>query len=103
VTKSAVIDLQCAYDCAIVLQTSLDLLTKAYQSIGFSIIIRKTKIIYQSALGSIEGPPDIKISGTTLEVVEYFPYLGSCLSQKSIIESYIQLQICCAAHPSGNS
>ena len=51
-TKTAVIDLQYADDCAILahkteeLQTSVDLLTEAYQSLGLSINIRKTKIIY---------------------------------------------------------
>ena len=86
-TKTAVIDFQYAYDCATLvhtaekLQTSLDLLTEAYQSLGLSINIRKTKI---------EGPPDIKISGTTLEVVEQFPYLGSHLSKKAAYEAEIQ-------------
>ena len=43
VTKAAVIDLQYAYECTILahtaeeLQTSLDLLTEAYQGIGLSI------------------------------------------------------------------
>ena len=76
VTKTAVIDLQYADDCAIFshtaeeLQTSLDILTEAYHSIGLSINIRKTKIICQSAPGNIEGPPDIKIYGITLEVFD---------------------------------
>ena len=47
-------------DCAILahtaeeLQTSIDLLTEAYQSLGLSINIRKPKIIYQSVSGNIE-------------------------------------------------
>ena len=41
--------------------------------------------------------PDIKIHGTTLEVVEHFPYLGSHLSQKATVEAEIQHRICCAS------
>ena len=69
---TTVIRFQYADDCAILvhtaeeLQTSLDLLTEVYQSLRLSTNIRKTKIIYQSAPGNVEGPPDIKISGTTL-------------------------------------
>ena len=48
--------------------------------------------VYQGS----SGPPDIQISGTTLEVVEHFRYLGSHLSQKAIIEADIQHRICCA-------
>ena len=74
-TKNAVVDHQYADDCAILaytaeeLQTSLDLLTKAYKKLGHSINTRKTKIIYQTAasnIGNIEGTPEIKVSGTTL-------------------------------------
>ena len=59
VTKTTVIDLQYAYHCAIIahtaeeLQTSLGFHTEAHQSVGLSINIRKTKIIYQSAPGII--------------------------------------------------
>ena len=53
VTKTAVVDLPYADDGAVLahaaeeLQTSLDLLTEAYQSLVLSINIRKTKIVYQ--------------------------------------------------------
>ena len=102
-TKTAAIYLQYADDCAILahtaedLQTSIDLLTEAFQSLGLPINIRKTKIIYQPSPGKIEGPPDIKISGTNLEAVEHFPYIGSHLSQKTTIEAEIQHHICCAS------
>ena len=54
VMKTAVIDLQYADDCAILahsaeeLQTSLDLFTEAYQSLGVSINIRKKNQGYPS-------------------------------------------------------
>ena len=57
------------------LQTNLYLLTEAYQSLELSINIRNNKIIYQSAPGNIGEPPDIKISGASLEVVEHIPYI----------------------------
>jgi len=53
--KSAVIDIQYADDCVILAhtvkkrQTSLDLLTQVYQSLGLSINIRK-KIILEALL-----------------------------------------------------
>ena len=45
----------------------------------------------------VDGPPDIKISGTILEMVEHFPYLGNHLSQKVTIEAEIQHRKCCAS------
>jgi len=52
---------------------------------------------YQPTPGNIEGLLDIKISGTNLEAVEHFPYLGSHLSQKATIEAEIQHRICGAS------
>ena len=54
--------------------------------------------------GNIEGPPDVQISGTILEVVEHFPYLGSHLSQKATIEAEIHHSILYTvpAHHTGN-
>ena len=37
-----------------------------------------------------QGPHDIKTYGTTLDIVECLPYLGSHLSQKVTIEAEIQ-------------
>ena len=97
--KTAIIDLQYSDDCAILahsveeLQTSLDLFTGAYQSLGLSINIRKTKVIHQPTPGINAGPPKIKVSGGILEVVEHFLYLGSHLSQKATLAAEIQHHI----------
>ena len=104
VMKSIVINLQYADECAILilahtaekLQTSLDFFTEAYQSLGLSIN-KKTKVIHQRTPGINAGPPEIKVSGGTLEVVEHFPYLGSYLSHKATTEAEIQHRICCAS------
>ena len=48
-------------------------------------------------LGINTGPPEIKVYGGILEVVEHFPCLGSELSQKTTIEVEIQQRICCAS------
>ena len=102
-TKTAIIDLQYADDCAIharcaeELQTSLNLFTEAYQSLGLSINIRKTNVIHQLTPGINAGPPEIKVSGGILDVVEHIPYLGSHLSQKASIEAELQHRICCAS------
>ena len=67
--KTAVIDIQYADNCAIFahsaeeLQTSLDLLTENYQSLGLSNNIKKTKVIHQPTPGINAGPPEIKVSG----------------------------------------
>ena len=114
VMKIAIIDLQYADDCAIFahsteeLQTRLSLFAEAYQSLGLSINFRKTKVIHQPTPGINAGPPEIKVSGGILEVVEHFPYLGIHLSQKATIEAEIQHHICCVSMsfrkgcPSGN-
>ena len=97
VVKTAVINLQYADDCAILLhsaktlQTSLDLFNEAYRSLDINI--RKTKVINLLHASMQE----VKVSGEILEVVEHFPYLGSHLSQKAIIEADIQHRICCAS------
>ena len=102
VMKTAALDLQYADDCAILvhsaeeLQTSLDLFTEAYQSLGLSINNRKAKVINQPTPGINAGPPEIKVSGGIVEVVEHFPYLPSHLSQKATIDAEIQHHICCA-------
>ena len=90
--KTAVTDLQYAIlaHSAEELQTSLDLFTEAYKSLGFSINIRKIKVIHQPIPGINAGPPEIKVSGGILEVVENFLYVGSHLSQKATIEAEIQ-------------
>ena len=67
--KTAVIDLQYADNRAIFahsaeeLQTSLDLLTENYQSLGLSNNIKKNKVIHQPTPGINAGPPEIKVSG----------------------------------------
>ena len=70
---------------------------EAYQSLGLPINIRKTKVIHQPTPGINAGPPEIKVSGGIIKVVEHFPYLGSHLSQKATIEADIQHRICCAS------
>ena len=52
----------------------IGLLIEAYKSLGLSINIKNPRSY--TAPDNIEGTPDVNISGITLEVVEYFPYLG---------------------------
>ena len=79
--------IQYADDCDIQ-QNKFKLTYQVYSLL--SINIRKTNIIYQSVPGTNEEPPDIKTYGTTLDIVEHFPYLGRHLSQKATIEAEIQ-------------
>ena len=59
VTRTAITNLQYADDCAIlthtedILQTILDLFSSAYQNLGLSLNIRKTKVLHQPVPGVI--------------------------------------------------
>ena len=96
VTKTAVIDLQYADDCAILahsaktFQTSLDLFKEAYQSLDINI--RKTEVI-NLLHASMQDLPKLNFSGEIQEDVEYFPCLRSNLSQKATIEAEIKHRI----------
>ena len=85
------------------LKTTIDILSEAKdQSIGLSINSRYSKIIDQPAPGNLEGPPDCKISGTTLEFVEHFLHLGSLLSQKVTLKQKFNTIFVVPEHSSGN-
>ena len=85
---TVITDLQYAGDCAFLahiaeeFQTSLSMYMTFHQH-------KKTKTIYQHVPSNNEEPHDIKTYGTTLEIVEHFPYLGSHLSQKASIVAEI--------------
>ena len=69
-----------ADDCAILthsawkLETRLCIFTEAYEI--WDINTWKTKAINQPATGTKRGPPEIQISGGTLEDVKHFPHTG---------------------------
>ncbi|XP_076064936.1 uncharacterized protein LOC143038976 [Oratosquilla oratoria] len=58
-------------------QQSVNNFTAAYQLFGMSVNIQKTKVLAQLALRTPLPEFDITISGTSLEQVDQFSFLGS--------------------------
>ena len=101
VEATSIVDLQYADDCAIVhtgadLQNTLDAFSQAYNLLGLTVNVTKTKVIFQPAPPLTATAPNIDIEGTTLENVDRFPYLGSNLSNSANIDVEIQHRIRCA-------
>ena len=71
------------------LQCILDAFAYAYESLGLSINVRKTEVLYQPVPGQSPIPPSLNVSGSTLKNVPSFPYLGSVLSVKADIDAEI--------------
>ena len=69
------------------LQAILDAFTLAYESLGLSVNVKKTEVLFQPAPGQHPSPSPMSISGSTLKNVQTFPYLGSVLSTKADIEA----------------
>ena len=99
VSTTSVVELQFADDAAVSahseaeLQHIVDVFADAYRKFGLSVNCNKTKVLYQPAPGTNPEPPEIKVDGKVLEVVDKFPYLGSLLSQKVNVDAEIQHRI----------
>uniref|UniRef100_UPI00398F341F uncharacterized protein n=1 Tax=Pristiophorus japonicus TaxID=55135 RepID=UPI00398F341F len=84
-TWSSVIELQYADDACVCahleaeLQTIVNTFTEVYESMGLTLNICKTKVLYQPAPATQFCPPITKIHDKTLNNVNHFPYLGSLL------------------------
>uniref|UniRef100_UPI00398E68E3 uncharacterized protein isoform X1 n=1 Tax=Pristiophorus japonicus TaxID=55135 RepID=UPI00398E68E3 len=95
-TPTSVVELQYADDACICahteaeLQDIVDLFTEAYESMGLTINISKTKVLHQAVLATQHWPPVIKIHGMALDNVDDFLYLRSLLSTKAGIDNEIQ-------------
>ncbi|KAJ3582703.1 hypothetical protein NHX12_000331 [Muraenolepis orangiensis] len=98
-------ELQYADDNALValseedLQGILSAFAKAYKQLGLAINIKKTQILHQPPPNSSTSvlPPNISIDNIRLENVDYFPYLGSLLSSKAVIDDEIHHRLSCAS------
>ena len=72
--------LQYADDCAIAahteadLQNTLDAFSEAYQLLGLTVNVTKTKVLFQPARPLTATAPNIDIEGTILENVDHFAY-----------------------------
>jgi len=78
----------------------IGLLIEAYKSLGLSINIKNPRSY--TAPDNIEGTPDVNISGITLEVVEYFPYLGVIYPRRRPLKQKFNTVYAVTAHHSGN-
>ncbi|KAJ3584268.1 hypothetical protein NHX12_014764 [Muraenolepis orangiensis] len=81
------------------LQGILSAFAKAYKQLGLAINIKKTQILHQPPPNSSTSvlPPNISIDNIRLENVDYFPYLGSLLSSKAVIDDEIHHRLSCAS------
>ena len=71
VKATSIVDLQYADDCAIAahteadLQNTLDAFSEAYQLLGITVNVTKTKVLFQPAQPLTATAPNIDIEGTT--------------------------------------
>ncbi|XP_060133875.1 uncharacterized protein LOC132592550 [Zootoca vivipara] len=96
VTVTSVIELQYADDNIVCarseddLQTILNIFAEAYEKLGLSLNIKKTKVLHQQVQNNPSAVPQIQLSGVTVENVDHFSYLGSYLSTRANIDAKIQ-------------
>ncbi len=77
-------------------QGILNAFAKAYKALGLKLNIKKTQVLHQSPPYQLAIQPNIKVDNTTVEYVDYFPYLGSILSSKADIDSEVNHRLSCA-------
>ena len=88
-----------ADDCALVahteedLQVIMDRFATACSSYGLTISLKKTEVMLQPPPGHNYIPPSITISGTKLNAVDQFTYLGSTLSRSANIDAEVSRRI----------
>ena len=103
VTTTSVIELQYADDNVVSaqseeeLQAILGTFTNAYDSLGLTVNIKKTKVVHQPSPLEHTQAPCLKINNVMLENVDHFPYLGSHLSNQADIDAEIQHRLSCAS------
>ena len=86
VAEEIVRDFLFADDCALAAHSENDLqelanrLATASRQFGLTISLKKTEVMFQPAPNTMPPEPSITIEGTTLNNVDAFTYLGSCLT-----------------------
>ena len=83
------------------LQSIVNAFEHTYPRLGLSVNVKKTEILYQPAPGQANASPSLKINGSVLKNVEFFPYLGSFLSVKADIHDGIQHRLRVASYAFG--
>nr|VZI42375.1 unnamed protein product [Spirometra erinaceieuropaei] len=109
VSTTTVHELLFAEDCALnttskaEMQRSMDLFSAACENFVLVINTQKTVVMHQPPPNSAtapNAPPQIKVNGTQLQVVENFPYLGSTLSRNTKIDDEVANRISKPVKPS---
>lgn len=95
VLEALVRDFLFADDCALAALNEPDLqelatcLAEAAKAFGLTISLQKTEVMLQPAPGLAPPEPQIEIEGTTLNNVESFTYLGSCLTSNCSMDKEV--------------
>ena len=98
-TIIAIRDLLYADDCDLVahtqadMQTMMDLFSSACTTLGLTINVPKTKLMYTPAPGKVYVEPVILVYGQPLGVVNEFIYLGSKIEQSGLLDKEITYRI----------
>ena len=105
-TEILVRDLLYADDCAIVTHTEAELqdltdrLSTAAKKYGLTISIKKTEVLFQPAQRNSTSPC-IFVDGQRLNNVEYFTYLGSCVTANCSLDKEVTSRIAKASSSFG--
>lgn len=97
--EALVRDFLFADDCAFAALNEPDLqelatrLSTAAKAFGLTINLTKTVVMYQPAPGLAPRMPCIEIDGTTMNNVDCFTYLGSCLSATCTLDKEISTRL----------
>nr|VZI42377.1 unnamed protein product [Spirometra erinaceieuropaei] len=110
VSTATVHELLFADDCALnttseeEMQRSMDLFSAACENFVLVINTQKTVVMHQPPPNSAtapNAPPQIKVNGNQLQVLENFPYLGSTLSHNAMIDDELANRISKASQAFG--
>ena len=77
------------------LQAAMDAFSQAYNALGLTLNVRKTKVLFQPSPDSIydHHQPEITAGAQSLSSVDHFSYLGSCLSSNADLDAEIQARL----------
>nr|VZI48150.1 unnamed protein product [Spirometra erinaceieuropaei] len=101
VSTTTVHELRFADDCALninsgeEMQSSMDLFSSACENFGLVISTQKTVVMHQFSHNSATFPnaSQISVTGTQLQVIEIFPYLGRTFSRDTKIDGEVDSRI----------
>ena len=75
------------------MQVIMDRFSEACRTMGLTISLNKTKVMFTPAPGNRYYEPNIIVNGTPLEVVDTFVYLGSMIAKDGSLDNEITRRI----------